>query len=303
MRLAPAATPLTARPSETLSPAKQLPVQNTVPLTHQPLKTELPLTKQLPGRPADTFASAQSRTQQGNQLHDIAGGVRNGSITEKEAKSLLAEQQNIANHQKSAMADGKLSLGERLSLGLEQGRAGQNIDQAKTNGDRDVFARLDKDAQRQAGQIDQIADGRTRGTITNSEAGHLLGDQSRIAGRRDLAGSLNNAVTNLDQNRAQQDITRHSKPGTQLDLGSLPRTLGPGLQKPLVLGPPRVQNPFNLGPGPLKPINLGPGLQKPLNLGPSIQKPITLEPSTVKPRIQKPFDFGPLPIMANTVSK
>lgn len=284
MRLAPAATPLTSRPSETLAPIKQLPVENKVPLTHEPLKMELPLTKQLPGRPADTFASAQSRTQQGHQLHDIAGGVRNGSITEKEAKSLLADQQHIANHQKSAMADGKLSLGERLSLGLEQARAGQNIQGAKTNGDRDVFARLDKDAQRQAGQIDQIANGRTRGTITNAEAGHLLGDQSRIAGRRDLADALNNSVTNLSQNRAQQDITRHSKPGTQLDLNTFgPRNLGPGLQKPFVLGPPRVQSPFNLGPG--------------------LQKPITLEPSTVKPRIQKPFDFGPLPIMAGNVSK
>jgi hypothetical protein len=293
MRLAPATTPVTPRPSETLSPTKQLAPENKVHLTHEPLKTELPLTKQLPGRPADTFASAQSRTTQGNQLHDIAGGVRNGSITEKEAKGLLADQQKIANHQRSAMADGKLSLGERLSLGVEQARASQNIHGAKTNGDRDVFARFDKDAQRQAGQIDQIASGRTRGTITNSEAGHLLGDQSRIAGRRDLAGALNNSLTNHSQNRAQQDITRHSKPGTQVDLHNLPRTLGPGLQKPFVLGPPRVQKPFDLEPR----------LQKPLTLGPSLQKPLNLEPNTVTPRIQKPFDFGPLPLMAGNVSK
>ena len=129
-------------------------------------------------------------------------------------------------------------------------------------------------AQRQASQIDQIASGRTRGTITNSEAGHLLGDQARIAGRRDLPGALNNSVTNLSQNRAQQDITRHSKPGTQLDLHSLPRTLGPGIQKP-----------FTLGPSIQKPFDLEPRLQKPLTLGPSIQKPLTLEPRMVKPHL------------------
>ncbi|KFE68742.1 hypothetical protein [Hyalangium minutum] len=222
MRLAPVAPQNTSRISD---------LQNfTKPLAPQSPSTLPPdISKKLgPGPLMDTFSprpllqsqGAQQRTTQGSQLNDIASGVRSGSITGKEAQGLLAEQQKLANSQKTALADGQLSLGEKLKLGLEQARAGQNIDSAKGNSSRDVFAAFDKTAQRQAGQIDQIANGRARGTITHSEAGNLLGDQARIAGRRDLPGALNDKVTDLSQNRAQQDITRHSKPGTQFDLKS-----------------------------------------------------------------------------------
>jgi hypothetical protein len=216
MRLNALSTPVAARPSETQSLVAPKPAVGGKPAELKPL----------PGRPVDSFfdpslikrpADAQTRATQGNQLHDIADGVRNGSLTEQEAQKLLTEQQAIADAQKAAMADGKLTLGEKLKLGLMQHRADQNIDSAKGNKDRDVFAAFDKDAQRQAGQIDQLANGRTRGTITNSEAGKLIGQQAKIADARDNRGPFANVLTDIQQNQAQKDLDKHSKPGTQLD--------------------------------------------------------------------------------------
>jgi len=224
MRVNSSSAPVVSRPSETQSLVAAKPTVETKPATDL---------KHLPGPgivdggcfppfPIKPAADAKTRATQGDQLHEIADGVRDGSLTEKEAEKLLTEQQAIADAQKAAMADGKLTLGEKLKLAVMQGRAEQNIDRATHNSQRDVFARFDKDAQRQAGQIDQIANGRTSGNITNSEAGKLLGQQAHIADARDNQGPFGNLLTNLQQGQAQKDIDRHSKPGTQFDFKPLP---------------------------------------------------------------------------------
>lgn len=219
MRVNALSTPVASRPTETQSLVAPKPAPEGKPLPDiRHLPGHLPTdTGCFPPFPPKRPADAQTRATQGDQLHDIAEGVRNGSVTEKEAQKLLAEQQKIADAQKAAMADGKLTLGERLHLAMMQNRAGQNIDSAQGNKDRDFFAAFDKDAQRQAGQIDQLANGRTSGTITNSEAGKLIGQQADIAGARDNTGVFSQALTNLQQNEAQKDLDRHSKPGTQFD--------------------------------------------------------------------------------------
>jgi hypothetical protein len=53
--------------------------------------------------------------------------------------------------------------------------------------------------------------------LTNSEAGKLLGQQAKIADARDNRGPLANLVTDVQQDKADKDIARHSKPGTQFD--------------------------------------------------------------------------------------
>jgi hypothetical protein len=227
MRVNTSSPAVASRPSETKSLVATKPAVETKPA---------PGIKHLPGHsivdggcfpqlPVKPSADTKTRAKQGDQLHDIADGVRNGSLTEKEAQKLLAEQQKIADAQKAAMADGKLDLGEKLKLGMMQRQAEQNINSATHNSERDVFARFDKDAQRQASQIDQIANGRTNGNITNSEAGKLLGQQAHIAGARDNHSSLGGVFTDYQQDQAQKDIDRHSKPGTQFDFKPLPMPL------------------------------------------------------------------------------
>jgi hypothetical protein len=217
MRVNTSSPAIASRPTETKSLVAPKPALETKPA---------PSLRPLPGHPdigcfppfpPKRAPDAQTRGTQGDQLHDIAEGVRNGSLTEKESQKLLAEQQKIADAQKAAMADGKLTLGERLKLGMMQSQAGQHIDSAKGNKDRDFFASLDKDAQRQADQIDQLAKGRTSGNVTNSEAGKLIGQQADIAETRGSNGKLGGLLTDIKQDQAQKDIERHSKPGTQFD--------------------------------------------------------------------------------------
>ncbi|MBN1208877.1 MAG: hypothetical protein JXB05_28725 [Myxococcaceae bacterium] len=231
MRVTTPSPAVLARPTETQSPAANRTAQlvggDKCGTPHGIVRggclppPQLP-TPPLPFPSKPSPVDARTRATQGDQLHQIADGVRNGSLTEKEAETLLKEQQAISNAQRDAMADGKLTLGERLKLGMMQARADHNIDRLQNNFSRDTFALLDADAQRQAGQIDQIANGRTNGNITNYEAGKLLGQQASIADSRDNSGPFSNFVTDFKQDQAQNDIARHSKPGTQFDFHPLP---------------------------------------------------------------------------------
>lgn len=159
---------------------------------------------------------AKTRATQANQLDQISNGVRNGSITSQEAERLLKEQQNIAAYQQKAMADGKLSTEERLQLSVMQSKAALNTFQASHNGDRNLFARFDGNAQRQADQIGRIADGRRSGNVTNTEAKELLGDQVEIADARGDADSVKERAELASKlGAADRDINYHSKAGTQ----------------------------------------------------------------------------------------
>jgi hypothetical protein len=195
---------------------------------------------------------AKTRGTQANQLGQVADGVRDGSITAQESEKLLKEQQDIAAYQQKAMADGKLSKGEQLQLGVMQARAALNVHQASTNGDRNVFAGLDQNAQRQADQIDQIAAGRRSGNVTNTEARELLGDQVEIADARGDADSLGERLELGNKlNEADREIKHHSKPGTQWDLKPFPHPFPlpgprplpfPEFPRPLPLPRPELPN-------------------------------------------------------------
>lgn len=180
----------------------------------------------LPLPPFMKPADARVRSNQGDQLHDIAEGTRNGSITAQESEKLLAEQQKIAEATRQAMADGKLSLGEQLKLSMMQATAQMHIKEAGGNDSRTLFPMLDSNAQRQADQIDQLAKGRTSGNITNSEAGELLGQQVEVSDARGDADSaqerteLSNKLSATDK-----EIARHSAAGTQWDWKPLPLPL------------------------------------------------------------------------------
>jgi hypothetical protein len=198
--------------------------------------------------------------KQGAQLNEIADGVRNGSITADESKKLLEEQKAIAQAQREAEADGKVTKSEELKLKLMQMRAERNIDSAAGNKDRDVFARFDKDAQRQADQIERLGNGRTTGNITDWEASRLLGQQAEIAGARDGAtGPLGDFMLDRKLDQAEKDIKHHSRSGTQL--------------------------PTDIFPGP-----------KPLPL--PLPKPFPL-PEIELPKPGKPGDFHALPVLIN----
>jgi hypothetical protein len=192
-------------------------------------------------RPGDANGRAQGR-----QLHDIAEGVRNGSITSQEAERLLQQQENIARATEQAMADGKLTPAEKLKLQLMQAQADLSIHRATHNGQRDVFARWDSGAQRQADQIDRIANGRANGNITANEATGLLDQQEQIADLRGgFGGWLGNVLTHFMQNMAEGNIRFHSLPGDQSKWGPTPLPFLPPQPRPL---PPDLSAPTTLMP-------------------------------------------------------
>jgi hypothetical protein len=189
---------------------------------------------------ADTFV----RAAQGRQLHAIADGMRNGTVSAKEAETLLKGQQEIATKLKTAMADGKLSTAERAELSAMQGSASKQLSTfekpAATSGGlggvasavSQVLAKLDTNGQHQANQVDALANGISNHTVTTSEAGKLLGQQVDVADSRGDADSVkerSEVTTKLAQ--ADKDIARHSKPGTQLDLASVGSFIGVHVSK------------------------------------------------------------------------
>jgi hypothetical protein len=156
---------------------------------------------------------------QGRQLHEIAEGVRNGSITAEEAERLLAQQESISKATDQAMADGKLTQEEKLRLQLMQAQADYNIYRAGNNSQRDVGARWSHTAQTQANQIAQIANGRSNGNITASEATGLLDQQERIADLRGGESWFGDLLAGFMQWQAGGDISWKSLPGDQTKWG------------------------------------------------------------------------------------
>jgi hypothetical protein len=195
-----------------------------------------PLPPIFPGR-----GDAHARTQ-GNQLHDIADGVRNGSITAQESEKLLAQQQKLAQATQAAKADGKVTLAEQLKLSMMERQADRAIDSATNNRERDFFT--GGNAQRQADQIDRIANGRTNGNITHSEASKLLGQQVGIADARgDADTKLESFMLGQELNQADRDITLHSRPGTQFGgFDPLPLPIKP---RPLPIRPEPMPVPLH----------------------------------------------------------
>jgi hypothetical protein len=211
-------TPALAKSTAELTlPVDRLPVDR-LPVERHPID-RLPVDHFIDRRPPFPYpfprGDANARTQ-GRQLHDIAEGVRNGSLTAEEAQRLLQQQENISKATEQAMADGKLTREEALRLNLMQAQADLNIHVASNNGQRNLGAAWDFTAQQQARQIDQIAKGRANGNITAGEATELLDKQEDIADARGGANSFfEKLLVYLQQMLASSDISFHSLPGDQ----------------------------------------------------------------------------------------
>lgn len=158
---------------------------------------------------------ANGRTQ-AKQLHEIADGVRNGSITPAEAERLMKQQANISKATDAAMADGKLSTEEKLKLTLMQAQADLSTYQAEHNSDRNLLSVFDSTAQQQASQIDQIANGRANGNVTANEASKLLKEEAGIAhDRGNKKSELGDLMLRVKMAQAGLDIAVDSRPGDQ----------------------------------------------------------------------------------------
>jgi hypothetical protein len=183
------------------------------------------------GRIVDSFdagpqAATMLREGQASQLRQIADGMRSGSITAKEAETLLKQQKQIADSSQSAMANGKMTLGEFKNLVAQQRQASANILLAGRNSESTLPSRPSlfnpSTTTSQAAQLDRLATGRNSGNITGSELSKLLGQQVQIAdGRGDADTTKESSEVRTALNQASKDITRHSKEGTQISFAGV----------------------------------------------------------------------------------
>lgn len=179
------------------------------------------------GKAGDHFMAASTdsrlRATQAQQLHEIAAGVRSGSLGAKDAEMLLKAQQDVFTKRSSAMADGKMTAKETIELQLVQQNVQTMIDTLVQNGSGKIssVSGLAPAARQQATQLDKLANGLSQGTITPAETGKLLQQQTDIADKRGDADSASeNAAVNAQLTQAGKDIDRHSQQGTQLDFVS-----------------------------------------------------------------------------------
>lgn len=83
-------------------------------------------------------AEARNRNQrvkkaQKNQMKRIRHGVKNGSVTKREAKKMLKQQRRINKARKEAASDGKITNREMMKLRKRQAKASGNIWRKKHN--------------------------------------------------------------------------------------------------------------------------------------------------------------------------
>jgi len=82
---------------------------------------------------ATTAAAGVIYERQEHQRDRIHQGVQSGQLTSKEATRLHAEQRAIRTERAHALADGKITRPERLSIRHDQNQASRDIRRKKHN--------------------------------------------------------------------------------------------------------------------------------------------------------------------------
>lgn len=81
--------------------------------------------------PADPMATPRIDQRQANQQKRIDLGIASGSLTQKEADRLKAEQARNARAEEKARADGVETKKERVRLNLKENRSSKHIARQK----------------------------------------------------------------------------------------------------------------------------------------------------------------------------
>lgn len=120
-----------------------------------------------------------------NQQTRIENGLKDGSLTTKEAGRLEKEQSRIDRLQARDLKDGKLSAGERAELRQAQNKASHDINAAESNGavgnpESKSSKRMQADVQRNINQEKRIEQGVQSGALTNHEVAKLERGQAKV---------------------------------------------------------------------------------------------------------------------------
>jgi len=136
---------------------------------------------------ASVFAQPVANTVQRdvNQQTRVENGLKDGSLSTKEAGRLEHEQAQIDRLQAKDLKDGKLSASERAQLTRLQDKSSRDIHAAKTNAvkgnpESKASERLQADVHRNVNQEKRIEQGMQSGALTNRETGKLEQGQAKV---------------------------------------------------------------------------------------------------------------------------
>lgn len=152
-----------------------------------------------------------------NQQNRIENGLKDGSLSTKEAGSLEKEQSRIDRLQAKDLKDGKLSPMERAQLRKAQDKASRDIQAAKSNDvkgnpESQSSERMQTDVQRNVNQQTRVEQGIKSGALTNRETGKLERAQERVdrkearAARDGHVGTIEQAGIQSAENKQSDEI-------------------------------------------------------------------------------------------------
>ena len=150
-----------------------------------------------------------------NQQTRIENGLKDGSLSIKEAGRLEKEQANVDHLQAKDLKDGKLSSREKAQLRKAQDKASRDIAAAKSN---DVMGnpesksseRMQADVQRNVNQEKRIEQGVQSGALTKHETSQLELGQAHVD-RKEAAAAKNGHVSSGEQAAIQHKEDKQSE--------------------------------------------------------------------------------------------
>jgi len=166
---------------------------------------------------ASAFAQTTAGTAQRdvNQQTRIENGLKDGSLSTKEAGRLEREQSQLDRLQAKDLKDGKLSPKERAQLRSAQDKSNHNIKAAKSNGvkgnpESKSSERMQADVQRNVNQEKRIEQGVQSGALTNRETGKLEQGQAKVS-RMEAKASRDGRIGKHEQTAIRRKENRQSE--------------------------------------------------------------------------------------------
>lgn len=174
-----------------------------------------------PATPAD--ASAQVTQRQANQQQRVENGLKNGSLTVKEAGRIergeAALDRTVARDAANGISPTEQAQINRRENALSREIANDTHNGAKGNPASASNQRLQADVQRNANQDQRIANGVKSGQLTNKDVASLERGQARVdraearAARNGKVGAGEHARVQRAENRQSRRIRAEKRAG------------------------------------------------------------------------------------------
>jgi hypothetical protein len=150
-----------------------------------------------------------------NQQTRIENGLKDGSLSTKEAAKLEKEESRVDRLQSKDLKDGKLTNAERAQLNAAQNKVSADIAADRHNGvagnpNSASSKRMQADVARNVNQETRIENGIQNGSLTNREVAKLQRGQARVDHKEAAAGA-DGHVGKAEQRGIQHAENRQSR--------------------------------------------------------------------------------------------